>query len=195
MCEPERAVGVEVAAGPDRAQLAGLGRAHQLAPVPVHLGVGRAGTPPSDSTVTLKWGTKFDRTVAGTAESLEFHLTIDDGAGTTESFPWLTTDASHPRYWNVVVESAVVRLKPHDPPPAIAGADPRPDDGTVTLGGSAPDDPAAAWSHVLLAPAPTSIYSRRSTTYRSSPSPAPPPTTYCGRWSRTARPRTIASAC
>jgi len=102
--------------------------------------------------VTLKRGTKFDRTVAGTAESLEFDLTIDDGAGTTESFPWLATDASHPRYWNAVVESAVVRLKPHDPPPAIAAADPRPDNGTVTLGGSAPDDPATAWSDVLTGP-------------------------------------------
>ena len=35
--EPERAVGVQVAAGADRAQLPGLRRAHQLAPVPVHL--------------------------------------------------------------------------------------------------------------------------------------------------------------
>ena len=49
MCEPERPVGVQVAAGADRAQLAGLRRAHQLAPVAVHLGLA-AGAPPSAST-------------------------------------------------------------------------------------------------------------------------------------------------
>ena len=44
----ERAVGVKVAAGADRTEVAGLGRAHQLAPVPVDLRQ-RVGRPASVS--------------------------------------------------------------------------------------------------------------------------------------------------
>ena len=104
-------------------------------------------------TVTLKRPLQFDRKLTGKAESLEFDLTIADGNGPPESFPFLATDSSHPRYWNAVVESRAVRLTPHDPPPAIAVPDTRPAKGTVTLAGSAPDDPAAAWSDVLTSPA------------------------------------------
>ena len=104
-------------------------------------------------TVTLKRPLHFDRKLTVKAESLEFDLTIADGNGPPESFPFLATDSSHPRYWNAVVESRAVRLTPHDPPPAIAVPDTRPAKGTVTLAGSAPDDPAAAWSDVLTSPA------------------------------------------
>ena len=103
-------------------------------------------------TVTLKHPLRFDRQLDGNAESLEFDLTIADGHGPPESFPFLATDPSHPRYWNAVVESRAVLLTPHDPPPAIVSADTRPAKGTATLTGSAPDDPATAWADVLTSP-------------------------------------------
>jgi phage tail sheath protein FI len=94
-------------------------------------------------------------TAAPTIASLEFDLTVwRQGAATQERFTRLSMEPENQSYWGTAVASALVTIAEPAQPPAQSDPDARPRAETVTLGGGANDDRAAALNSVFTTPNP-----------------------------------------
>ena len=129
----------------------------QVLPAGTLIGVG--GAPGADELATVASVTAdtvelvrglTEQHAAATAEveSREFDIVVTGSAGEVEEFHFLSTSANHPRYWQTIVDSALVELTKPTAPAQGAVPDPRPQAAATALAGAQDDDPAAAWLSV-----------------------------------------------
>jgi uncharacterized protein len=106
------------------------------------------------NTITLSTPLANSYSMAGPSfpqiASLEFDLVIT--AATSETWPQLSMNPSHPGYWQKVVQSQLVTLSLPASPPTGALPDPRPAAAVYNLAGGVNDDRAAALTDLTTNP-------------------------------------------
>jgi phage tail sheath protein FI len=107
-------------------------------------------------TITLSSGLQNGYSLSGSppqVASLEFDIVVN-GYGAIETFSLLSMNPLNQRYWANVVNgtSQFITLSLPPVPAAPTPSDPRPADGTVSLGGGLDDDRAVSLSQIITNP-------------------------------------------
>jgi hypothetical protein len=109
------------------------------------------------TTITFTTALQNSYSMAGPAlpqiASLEFDLVV--AAATSETWPQLSMNPTHPSYWGKAVNSQLITLSTPPTPPTGTLSDPRPADAIYNLGGGTDDDRATALTNFIANPTAT----------------------------------------